>query len=158
MNRNPVSCSDKDLVFAIGDLRFPCGEEAADWRRIVKDCPHLVHALAAEGDPLRMVCVFALPRHKKWWLQALVEKPSLAGAESAVVTFFDDACPDTVLLPEPRAEGDPPCGTNCAKCPSNRVRCQGCPTSWFYVADFAPEAEGRAPSGCPGPARGAKTF
>jgi len=139
--RKPVSCADTDLVLALGDFRFDSPEKAEKWRAIVEDCPHVVYTLAIDGNPLGMVCVYALPRHKRWWLTALEARPSLAGAETATVTFFARASPDTVLLPAGGTEGDPPCGSECGKCPFYRTKCQGCPASRFFAAGFSRDGD-----------------
>jgi hypothetical protein len=106
-------------------------ERAADLAQSSRVCPYV--ATYTASDRL-VVGVFALPAHKRWWIEYPQEHPELLGLERLVVHVTDEI---RASSPWSRGEVAPvleiaPCETDCGACPHYAVRCEGCPVTVHY--------------------------
>lgn len=92
----------------------------------MKFCPHLVRADLLRGENL-ILYLYALPQAQKWWVEASVENPSLAGAVKVTLHEVEDFLEEEVSI-EWGTYQSPPCGSECLDCPFYKDRrCTGCP-------------------------------
>ncbi len=89
-------------------------------------CPHLVRADLLKGQK-SILYLYVLPLAQRWWIEAPVENPSLAGAIKATLYEVERPLEGEVSVTWGSYES-PPCGSDCLNCSFMRdKRCEGCP-------------------------------
>ncbi|MGE5579713.1 MAG: hypothetical protein ACM3WU_06650 [Bacillota bacterium] len=131
--RKEVSLKDNNLVLVEVDIHTT--EKTRRILQSMKECPHLVRMMDIEGEPDRILCLYAVPKDKVWWATGQAEDPSVIGAKSARAVVAAAAHPDVVSLAYYPDRGDVPCRSDCPECPQYRTRCKGCPASRYYIGE-----------------------
>ncbi len=131
--RKCVNLAEAGLRLVLAEITYESLDRARDTLQVTRECPHVV-ALSHSRDEQRcLVGLYALAEDKLWWLEMLVDDPALIKAESARVSVLGPGLPDEAWLDVRAAEGAPPCGSDCTKCPLYREKCKGCPSSGYYI-------------------------
>jgi|GEM_PF-1374968 len=95
----------------------------------MRHCPHLVRADRLDPESKTILYQYALPLDKRWWVEAPVEKPALAGAVRVSLLNVEEPWSEEVEVEWVEVPFDsPPCGSNCPTCIFfKQGRCAGCP-------------------------------
>ncbi|HHX66083.1 MAG TPA: hypothetical protein GX702_14490 [Chloroflexi bacterium] len=127
----------EDFMGGVYVIRFETADEAGDFLAQYSACP--VWPVMTRGLRPNEVVVLALEpvaQHHCDFSQennSLVLNPDYLGAE-AVMFRRDDGLLD--LFPRHSLEtgyaDEPPCGSDCGRCPSFREPCRGCPACYRY--------------------------
>jgi len=131
--RKCVNLAESGLRLVLAEVTYESLDRARDTLQVVRECPHVVALSPSRDEPRRLVGLYALPEAKLWWLEMLVDNLSFIKAESAKVSVLGPGLPEDVWLDIRAAEGAPPCGSDCTKCPLYREKCKGCPSSGYYL-------------------------
>ncbi|MDP2859423.1 MAG: hypothetical protein Q8P50_15805 [Bacillota bacterium] len=128
-----VNLAESGLRLVAAEVIEESTDRMAMTLEAMRECPHVVALLPSRDVPERRLGLYALPEDKLWWLEMLVDDPSLIKAKSVKVSVLAPGLPEEVWLNIRAAEGKPPCGSECTKCPLYREKCRGCPSSGYFL-------------------------
>jgi hypothetical protein len=135
--RKCINLADAGLRLVMAEIAHEPLDRAQETLQVMRECPHVVTLALARGEPGRTVGLYALPEDKLWWLEMLVEDPSLIKVQSARVSVLGPGIPEEVWLDVRPAEGEPPCGAECRTCRWYKNKCRGCPSSSCFLDAWA---------------------
>lgn len=128
-----VNLAESELRLVAAEVVEESADRVVRTLEAMRECPHVVAFLPSRDAPECFLGLYALPEDKLWWLEMLVDDPSLIKAESVKVWVLAPGVPEEVWLDVKPAEGKPPCGSECANCPLYREKCRGCPSSGYFL-------------------------
>ncbi len=136
MSMNGVK-PDVERMSGVYRFQFASAAEAAAFRARYAACPlwRLMTHEAGESDVIVLAIERVAQRHGDFSQvsNSLVAHPEYVGAivvlfrrDDGLLDLFPDADPPTGYADHP------PCGSDCATCPTYRSPCQGCPAVFPY--------------------------